>query len=83
VAGDPRYDPIELRLAARPPIAVPAVVIQGAEDTVAPLPVDDPGKGHFTGPYRRQIIPGVRHNVPQEAPQAFASAILSLSGMHL
>lgn len=83
VAGDPRYDPIELRLAAQPPIAVPAVVIHGADDTVAPPPVDDPDKGHFTGPYRRQIIPGVGHNVPQEAPQAFASAILSLPGMHL
>ncbi len=41
---------------------------------------DDPFVGYFTGPYRRQRLEGIGHNVPQEAPEKFADGILSLSG---
>lgn len=78
VAGDPRYEAIEHQLAAQPEITVPAVVIQGGADGVAPAPETDPFASRFTGPYQRLIISGAGHNLPQEAPRPFAAAILSL-----
>ncbi len=78
VAGDPRFDEIEAQLAARPDIPVPTVVLQGRDDGVDPPSEADHDKTHFTGPYRRQVVNGVGHNLPQEAPVAFAEAVLSL-----
>jgi pimeloyl-ACP methyl ester carboxylesterase len=69
---------IEARLAERPLIAVPTVAMDGGGDGVIPR---DGCAGHerfFTGPYRRQVVPSVGHNLPQEAPEQFARAILSL-----
>jgi pimeloyl-ACP methyl ester carboxylesterase len=79
VAGDPDVQPIEDRLAARPPIAVPTVILQGADDGVDPPTIEDIHRPHFDGAYRREIIPGVGHNLPQEAPEAFAAAVMSLA----
>lgn len=81
IPGDPAFDPLEEALAARPPITVPSVVLQGADDGVGPPPAIDEDAPHFTGPYRRQIVPGVGHNFPQEAPEVFAQAVLDVSDL--
>ena len=78
VAGDPAYLAMEARLEAQPEIAVPTTVLLGAGDGVTPPDKTDRTRARFTGPYTRHILPGIGHNVPQEAPRAFADAILSL-----
>lgn len=78
VPGDPAYAGIEARLAAQPEITVPSIVLEGADDGVSPPPAEDRAACHFTGPYRRGIVPGAGHNLPQEAPDAFADAVLAL-----
>jgi pimeloyl-ACP methyl ester carboxylesterase len=78
VAGDPRYAPVEARLAAQPKINVPAINLHGGADGVmAPRLSEGHGK-YFTGAYQRRVLPNVGHNVPQEAPHAFAAAVLEL-----
>ncbi|AXB47942.1 alpha/beta fold hydrolase [Amycolatopsis albispora] len=77
VDGDPRYQEIEDRVAAEPPIAVRTVVLEsGADGIGGPSAADD--REYFTGDYRHQLLPGIGHNVPQEAPEAFAEAVASL-----
>ncbi|AEW99848.1 alpha/beta fold hydrolase [Streptantibioticus cattleyicolor] len=77
VAGDPRHQALEDLLAGRPRITVPTVVlVSGANGVIAPA--DQRGTEHFTGPCDLRTLPGIGHNVPQEAPEAFAEAILSL-----
>ncbi|MDY0240954.1 MAG: alpha/beta hydrolase [Rhodospirillaceae bacterium] len=79
VPGDPALDGLEAKLSGQPDIQVPTVVLRGADDGVEPSPPrDDRDAKHFQGRYRRLVLPGVGHNVPQEAPDAFAEAILSL-----
>jgi pimeloyl-ACP methyl ester carboxylesterase len=78
VAGDPALQPIEDRLAAQPPITVPSIVLQGADDGVDPPTPEDHDRRHFGAAYVRQIIPGAGHSLPQEAPDAFAAAVLAL-----
>jgi pimeloyl-ACP methyl ester carboxylesterase len=77
VEGDPAYQSIESRLATQPKIIVPSLVMEGGADAVDPPAKDDPFAQHFTGPYRREVVEGVGHNVPQEAPERFADGILS------
>ncbi|MEM7522844.1 MAG: alpha/beta hydrolase [Pseudomonadota bacterium] len=77
-AGDPELDGIEAQLAAQPDIAAPTIVLQGQDDGVDPPADEDIARAHFTGFYQRRILAGVGHNPPQEAPGAFAAAILSL-----
>ncbi|MGW2092802.1 alpha/beta fold hydrolase [Promicromonospora sukumoe] len=74
--GDPRFDDVEARLAAGPRIGVPTVTVDGELDPFTP-----PGEGAgyrdmFTGPYDHRTFRGVGHNVPQEAPAAFARAVV-------
>jgi pimeloyl-ACP methyl ester carboxylesterase len=74
--GEPRYDRIERRLARRPVITVPTITLDGAAD-----PFTQPGNGasyrdRFTGKYAHRTLKGVGHNVPQEAPAAFARAVM-------
>lgn len=78
VAGDPDVADLERRLAAQPRIGVPTVIFEGAADGVAPLGVDRAHARRFSGPWRREVLADVGHNTPQEAPQAFAAAVLSL-----
>lgn len=78
VEGDAAFAEIEQRLAAQPDIAVPAIVLQGADDGVDPPARADAAEPHFTGPYERRIVPGAGHNLPQEAPDAFADAVLAV-----
>jgi pimeloyl-ACP methyl ester carboxylesterase len=74
-AGDPRYSDLDRQLATNPPISVPTITI-GSD-------FDGPNKGGagyrsmFTGPYGHRVLDGIGHNVPQEAPQAFADAVVA------
>ncbi len=77
-AGDPALEGIEARLAAQPRIAVPTIALQGAADGVQPPESTAKHSAFFTGPFARSVLPGVGHNPPQEAPQAFADAVLEL-----
>jgi pimeloyl-ACP methyl ester carboxylesterase len=78
VAGDPRYASVEARLAAQPDIDVPSINLHGAADGVTPVGASESHGKHFTAAYQRRVVDNVGHNVPQEAPQAFADAILQL-----
>ena len=78
VAGDPQYAASEARLATLPAIAVPAITLHGASDGVMPVAGSERHQRHFTGSYERRVLPGIGHNLPQEAPQAFAEAVLAL-----
>lgn len=78
VQGDPAVEDSERRLARLPPIAVPTVSLDGAEDGVLPA-CGSAGHCHFfTGPYQYRALAGVGHNLPQEAPGEFAEAVLGL-----
>jgi pimeloyl-ACP methyl ester carboxylesterase len=77
--GDPVLEPIELKLAAQPPIPVPTIVLQGDANGVVPE-MWSQYRNRFTGPAEERVLPGVGHNVPAEAPDAVAKAVLDLIG---
>ncbi|MDP3175782.1 MAG: alpha/beta hydrolase [Phenylobacterium sp.] len=79
VAGDPAAADVERRLAARPSIGVPAINLHGAGDGVGPPAAVDGAAKRFTAAYERRLLDGVGHNIPQEAPRAFAEAVLALA----
>jgi pimeloyl-ACP methyl ester carboxylesterase len=74
--GDPRYDALEARLLAQPPITVPAVTLDGLEDGSFTATDGRSSAAHFTGPRVHHQVPGAGHNLPQETPKAFADAVL-------
>ncbi len=76
--GDPSLQAIEDALALQPTISVPTLSLCGADDGVGPPPQEDDDVEHFSGFYRRQVLPGVGHNIPQEAPQVTTTAIIEL-----
>jgi len=76
--GDPALEGVEQRLAARPSITVPTIVLQGEGDGVGIATRTDTQARFFTGPYQRQMIPLIGHDVPQEAPQETAAAVIEL-----
>ena len=77
--GDPRYADIEKRLSTRPTIAVPTITMEG-DDNGAPHGPPSSYRAKFTGKYEhRTITGGVGHNLPEEAPEAFAKAILDVA----
>jgi pimeloyl-ACP methyl ester carboxylesterase len=78
--GDPRYDDLEKRLAELPPVPVPAVTLDGQADGNFPATDGSAGAAHFTGLRVHHQVPHAGHNLPQEAPEAFADAVLSLGG---
>jgi len=78
VPGDPTVEDTERRLAAQPPIAVPTITLHGSDNGVSPAASSERHARHFTGAYERRVVPGVGHNLPQEAPREFAAAVLSL-----
>jgi pimeloyl-ACP methyl ester carboxylesterase len=74
--GEPKYDALEKRLAEAPTIAVPTITLEG-DANGAPHPEPAAYAKKFTGRYaHRTIKGGVGHNLPQEAPQAFAEAVI-------
>jgi len=78
VPGDPTVEDSERRLAAQPAITVPTIVLHGHDNGVAPVATSERHARFFKGPYERRVIPGVGHNLPQEAPAEFAAAVLAL-----
>ena len=80
VAGDPALAAIEAKLAAKPPIAVPAITLQGETPGTVPPEASIAHAKHFTGPYQRRTLPLVGHNVPAEAPRETADAVRELAG---
>jgi pimeloyl-ACP methyl ester carboxylesterase len=79
-AGDPEYDDLERRLAAGPVISVPTITLDGDSDGVAPASDGTSYAKMFSGKRTHRIIKGVGHNLPQEAPQAFAEAVIAVDG---
>jgi len=74
--GEARYDALEQRLAAAPLIAVPSITME-SDANGAPHPDPKVYATKFTGRYEhRHVTGGIGHNLPQEAPQAFAQAVL-------
>jgi pimeloyl-ACP methyl ester carboxylesterase len=80
VPGDERYAAIEAQLAAQPAIAVPTIVLHGADDNVTPVGGSENHGRHFTADYQRRVLPGVGHNAPQESPKALAEAVMEMCG---
>jgi pimeloyl-ACP methyl ester carboxylesterase len=78
VPGDPAVEDTERRLTAQPPITVPTISLHGSDNGVSPVATSERHARHFKGPYERRLIPGVGHNLPQEAPGEFAAAVRAL-----
>ena len=74
--GDPSLQPLEDRLAAGPPIAVPAVTLDGRSDTLKPGGTANQANKFTNRHEHRSVQSG--HNLPQEAPAAFAEAVLTV-----
>ncbi|MYN06279.1 alpha/beta fold hydrolase [Pseudoduganella aquatica] len=80
-AGEAQYDALEKRLAAAPVITVPTITMEG-DANGAPFPPPASYRQKFTGKYEhRNLSGGIGHNLPQEAPQAFAQAILDVAAL--
>jgi pimeloyl-ACP methyl ester carboxylesterase len=78
--GEPKYDAFEKRLAEAPVITVPTITLEG-DANGAPHPDASSYAKKFSGKYAHRIITGgVGHNLPQEAPQAFAEAVIEVAG---
>jgi pimeloyl-ACP methyl ester carboxylesterase len=77
--GEAKYDDLEKRLAQAPVIAVPTITLEG-DANGAPHPEPSSYAKMFSGKYEhRTITGGIGHNLPQEAPQAFAEAIVNVA----
>jgi len=77
--GEPRFEAMERRLAARPRIEVPAVVLYGADDIVRPAPEASPAEiALYTRLIARRVVPGAGHFLPREKPAAVSSAMAEL-----
>ncbi len=77
-SGKSKYDDVEGKLAAGPLITVPTITLEGDANGA---PHGDPAAyaAKFSGKYAQRTIPGgVGHNLPQEAPQAFAQAVIDV-----
>jgi pimeloyl-ACP methyl ester carboxylesterase len=79
--GEAKYDELERRLAASPAITVPAITLEGDANGAPHFADDSPYRKMFSGKYQYRVITGgIGHNLPQEAPQAFAQAIIDVGG---
>ncbi len=78
VDGDPKVEETERRLAQLPKISVPTIAFDGLDDGVLPTEGSAGHRPMFTGQYELRALPGVGHNLPQEAPREFAEAVLAL-----
>jgi pimeloyl-ACP methyl ester carboxylesterase len=76
--GEPEYDELEKRLAQGPVITVPTITLEG-DANGAPHPLPSAYAEKFSGKYsHRTIEGGIGHNLPQEAPEAFAQAVIDV-----
>lgn len=78
VAGDPAYADIERRLATQPSVTVPTITFDGADDGVRSPSAAAAHAHRFVGSREHHVVPGVGHDMPQEAPAVFADAVLRL-----
>jgi pimeloyl-ACP methyl ester carboxylesterase len=79
--GEPTYDTLESRLADGPVITVPTITLEG-DANGAPHPAPAAYAGKFSGKYvHRNVTGGIGHNLPQEAPQAFAAAVIDVDAL--
>jgi pimeloyl-ACP methyl ester carboxylesterase len=79
--GEAKYDDVERRLAAGPPITVPAITLEGDANGAPHLEPSAYAK-KFSGKYaHRTVAGGIGHNLPQEAPRAFAQAVLDVGAL--
>ena len=79
--GEPKYDELEKRLAASPVITVPTITLEG-DANGAPHPEPSSYAKKFSGRYaHRTINGGIGHNLPQEAPRAFAEAVVAVAAI--
>lgn len=76
--GERRYDAYEKRLDARPAITVPAITMDGGADGIVPATDGSSYAAKFSGPRTHRIAKSAGHNLPQEAPQEFADAVMAL-----
>jgi pimeloyl-ACP methyl ester carboxylesterase len=77
--GEPRFTEVERRLAQRPQIAAPAIVLYGADDGLGPPPGDTPAeRALFTTLVDRKVVAGAGHFMPREKPDAVSAALLQL-----
>jgi len=78
--GESKYDDLEKRLAEGPVIGVPTITLEG-DANGAPHPESSSYANKFSGRYAHRVVEGgVGHNLPQEAPQAFAEAVIEVDG---
>jgi pimeloyl-ACP methyl ester carboxylesterase len=76
--GESKYDDLEARLAKSPVIAIPTITLEGDANGAAHAP-PAAYRGKFSGKYEhRDLTGGVGHNLPQEAPQGFAQAVIDV-----
>ena len=76
--GEPHYDALEKRLAESPTITVPTITLEG-DANGAPHVDASAYAQRFSGLYAHRVIAGgIGHNLPQEAPQAFAQAVVDV-----
>ena len=75
--GESKYDDLEKKIAMAPVITVPTISMEGDANGAPHFPDDTPYRGKFSGKYEYRVIKGgIGHNLPQEAPQAFAQAVV-------
>jgi len=79
--GEPQYADLDRRLAENPVITVPTITLEG-DANGAPHPDPSAYANKFSGKYaHRTITGGIGHNLPQEAPQAFAAAVVDVNNL--
>ncbi|HTF51164.1 MAG TPA: alpha/beta hydrolase [Pseudonocardia sp.] len=76
--GDPQYDSLEQKLSTSPVVTVPTITIASDFDGAASDGASYRNK--FSGQYSHTVLKDIGHNVPQEAPEAFAKAIVDVDG---
>jgi len=77
--GEPKYGDLDKRLAESPVVAVPTITLEG-DANGAPHPDASSYARKFSGKYTHRVIQGgIGHNLPQEAPQAFAQAVVDVA----
>lgn len=80
--GEKQYDDLEKRLAEGPVITVPTITLEGDANGAPHYPNDTPYRKKFSGKYANRIVSGgIGHNLPQEAPEAFAKAIVDVDAL--
>ncbi len=77
--GSPAYADVERRLSVLPAVAVPAITLDGKADGVVPPSDGRASASKFAGPRSHRLVEGAGHNLPEEAPRAFADAVWELA----